>query len=188
MKMKKTIILYKIIHICFVFIVAYSFVYTINTAITGRDYIHLLHYSFYNVKDTMMEPKLNKNDFLIIKDVSQNEIQIGDILFYNLNNNMNIDRLVSIKQDNGTTLYITKGENNYYPNIEEIDYSQIRGVVIINIPLLGFFTRILEYKVVTFAIFIILIGIYVYKDYINKNKLKRKRKKIKEKEEFYQTK
>lgn len=187
MKTKKTIILSKIIYILFILFLTYNLVFLISTTITSREYVKIFKYSFSNVQDKILEPVLKKNDFIVTKKVSQSDLNIGDMIFYYFNDSMKISRIFNIKSENGKTTYITKGEQNNYPNIEQIQASQIEGKVITRIPLLGFITRILESKITSIVLLGLLLLRYSYNNYLYKYKMERKRKKRKETDRFYQS-
>ncbi|MDD3986101.1 MAG: signal peptidase I [Methanobacterium sp.] len=68
------------------------------------------------VASPSMEPVLHKGDIIFV-DSNVNNIQIGDIIVYYgtwTGEPLNIvHRVIEINQKNGTTTYITKGDNNF---------------------------------------------------------------------------
>ena len=79
------------------------------------------------------------------------------------------------EQENGKIYLITRGQNNLYPNQEEVVEDEIIGTVIIRIPFLGAIAKIFQsrYVLVLYLIIIIILIYYKFKD----NKIKAEMKK-----------
>lgn len=80
-----------------------------------------------------MEPTIMTNSMNIVVDVRNREINIGDIIFFEKLNGVNIThRVVGIEENNktGEISYITKGDSNNQIDSEMIQKWQIRGIVI----------------------------------------------------------
>lgn len=68
-------------------------------------------------------------------------------------------------QENGKIYLITRGQNNLYPNQEEVVEDEIIGTVIIRIPFLGAIAKIFQsrYILVLYLIIIVVLIYYKYK-------------------------
>lgn len=77
-----------------------------------------------------MEPKLQVGDLIIVREVES--YSVGDIVVYRAPRELIVHRIVEIDGDS----IITQGDANNSPD-EAIDKSDIFGVVVSNIPLLG---------------------------------------------------
>ena len=66
-----------------------------------------------------------------------NKLNIGDIIVFNKNNYIIVHRIVSIKNVNNEIRYFTKGDANKEIDKGYITNSQIKGIVKINIPIIG---------------------------------------------------
>ena len=72
-----------------------------------------------------MEPSLNIGDMIISKHISQNEIQIGDIITFCLEDGKETvtHRIIDITEQDGITFYQTKGDNNNSPDPELVKFA-----------------------------------------------------------------
>ena len=174
-KMKMLIkILLNCIIIIITICVLYNIIFLINTTISEKDYFKLFGISLFNMQTNLMENDISKNDLVIVKEVQEQDLQNGDIIAYNVNGKIRINKIINEKQG-----YITKSNGNYQPDIEKVDFNNIIGKKIINIPILGFIIGILQSKITSMIILISLIIVYFYNKnlYIKKKERVRKKKK-----------
>lgn len=80
-------------------------------------------YTLNTIQSQSMEPKLHKGDMIIGKVVDENtpEFKVGDVVIYTTTQETDDEtseyvlichRIVKTKVENGTTYYLTKGDNN----------------------------------------------------------------------------
>jgi len=153
---------------------AYNIIFLLNTTITQKDYMKLFGITLFNMESDLMEEEVSKNDLVIVKSVSEKNLQEGDIIAYTVNGQTRINKIINAR--NG---YTTKSNQNYHPDIEKISYEQIIGEKVVNIPFHGIFIKILQSKVTSSFIFMFLIFTFIYNRYINIKKIERARKKEK---------
>lgn len=115
-----------------------------------------------------MKPLITETQLIITKKERINKIDIGDIIaYYNINsreeNNIKIQTVKNIKQDNGRTYIITKGENYMYSNNEEVEDDEIVGTVIVKIPILGLLAKLLQMKLMLIVYLAIIVFLIVQK-------------------------
>ena len=125
-----------------------------------------------------MEDDIQKNDLVIVKEVKEsntNELQDGDIIAYELNGKVRINKINHLEQEG----YVTKSNKNYYQDIEKISINQIIGKKVINIPLLGLLLNILQSPIADIFTLIFLIIIFYYNRYMFRKQKERIRKKKK---------
>jgi len=87
-----------------------------------------------------MEPNLKIGDMVIIKKISsQNEIQVGDIITYSLENGKDTvtHRVINIVKEDGNIFYQTKGDNNNSPDSNLVSFDKILGKKIYQIGEVG---------------------------------------------------
>lgn len=174
---KKAIL--KIIYVILYVSVLYNILFLINTTISKKEYFKILDISIITMKSESMKPELKKNDLMIVKSYKKNNPQIKDNISYSVNNTIKTNKVFNIQEDNGERYYVTKSNNNYYPDIEKIYDNQIIGKVVCNINILGIFINIIQSKLFTiFAMILILLKIS-YNKYMYKMKKERRRKKYK---------
>lgn len=79
-----------------------------------------------------MEPTLQPDDLLIIKDLEDAEYQVGDIVVYQEEKHLVVHRIIEISEES----VITQGDAN---NIADapVSFEQIKGVVVKKIPGVG---------------------------------------------------
>lgn len=156
-------ILKKIINIIVILLFitcVFLFIYSLINKIFGlydTNYIFKTKkYSWIIVTDTMMEPIISKNDIVIFKKCSEEDLKKEDIIYFEESNSKKIGRIKNIKTDkNGNISYITKGEKNYYYNPEEITIRNVEGKYVKTISKIGTIFLIVTSDM--FSIFVIII-------------------------------
>lgn len=199
------ILKYLIKSIAIIFIaslVIYSLIYNFNNIFLKKDFVSFGGISILTESnDTSMKPLIKNTDLIITKKKRITNIQNDEIVAYYLDQNFNNDagnniafnddeessekdddsQIIKIQivtnrvQENGKIYLITRGQNNLYPNQEEVVEDEIIGTVIIRIPFLGEIAKIFQsrYILVLYLIIIIILIYYKFKD----NKIKAEMKK-----------
>ncbi len=88
-----------------------------------------------------MYPTFQRGDVVIYKKVSlknQANIQVGDILIYEIENQIFAHRIISKDETIDCIFYQTKGDHNQIPDRLRILPEQILGVYVFHIPSIGF--------------------------------------------------
>jgi len=89
-----------------------------------------------------MHPLYDRGDVIIIEKMDKTSLENlneEDIIEYNLNGIFVAHRIVSVeKYNDGTVLYITKGDNNNIIDKEKVSPSQIKGVVRFTVSKIGY--------------------------------------------------
>lgn len=89
-----------------------------------------------------MEPVFTRGDIVIIDKLNEKEkknIQVGDVIRYQLEGQSIVHRVVKIKKDKkGDPIFITKGDNNNAPDNKSVTLKQVKGVAKFYIPKLGY--------------------------------------------------
>ena len=100
--------------------------------------------SAYVIASPSMVPAIKVNDAVIIKRVSNDDLQVGDIITFK-NDELNVNgytithRIVGKeKAANGEYVYYTKGDNNYKEDNGLVRSGDIYGKVVLKIPKIGF--------------------------------------------------
>ncbi len=106
-------------------------------------------YQIYVDMTNSMMPKLNVNDVIIVKKCDKKDIQIGDIITFREGSVTVTHRVIDIITDNGEEYFITKGDNNNTKDDRPVPFSDVEGIYIFDIPLLGF--------LITNKIFLVLV-------------------------------
>lgn len=136
-----------------------------------------------------MQPTLNINDVIIVKDCDIKELKIDDIITFNKDKKIISHRIIKKIEKNDKFFFLTQGDNN---NIEDkglIEEKQIYGKVIFKIPKVGIIVRLLQNKkgFMQIAIFVIIIFVLISmkSEEKNRRKILRKKYEIKKEREKY---
>lgn len=134
--------------------------------------INLFGYRQYIVLTGSMEPNYNIGDLIIIKEKTQENIKVGDVINYITENGKDTitHRVIEITKENGQTMYKTKGDNNSSADSDLVAYNQIQGTIVFKIDKLG---AIITKFLTGTGIFVILIIIIV--SYIHSSRKEEKR-------------
>ena len=111
-----------------------------------------------------MEPSYMKGSLLYVKE-SAGGIQTGDVITFYRNGELVTHRVVEINTDEKT--YITKGDANQVNDVQPVAWSDVVGVPVFDIPVLGYpasFLGTAQGKLVFIVLLIIFTGITVLTD------------------------
>ena len=174
-KLKK--IIYKILYVFCIILILYNVLYIINNTINKQKYINLgnILYITTEKEDSMKRKKndtneqtfVNKNDLVFVWKCKANDIQINDIIGYDINSEITFHRVVNIEEDNDITYYETKADNYMYNDIERKTLNQVNGKILFRIPLIGVVFRLFENKIMTIFIIIVLLLKFSFNNYRN---------------------
>ena len=85
-----------------------------------------------------MSPAFEVGDIVLVDEIEIEDIQEGDIIQYvGFDNSTVLHRVVDIYEENGETLFSTKGDANPSPDFNPITSNRILGKVVFTIPKLG---------------------------------------------------
>ncbi len=118
----------KMIPFIFVLIIAISFV------------AGLFKYMPVAVLSNSMYPTFSRGDVVVIQKINDeniSDIQIGDIIEYELDGKFVIHRVTQIIDKNNHT-YITKGDNNNAEDTKSVKSDQVNGIVKMIVPYVGY--------------------------------------------------
>lgn len=147
-----------------IFFSLYNF---ISIKVLHKDYTNILGFTMFEIVSGSMEPTLNINDIILVKDTTG--IKNGDIITYIDNRDFITHRVIDI-EDNILT---TKGDSNNSNDVR-IDKSKVIGKVVLIIPKGGLIKEVLTTPKVVISVVITLILISLSVSYIPKNKRKNK--------------
>ena len=111
-----------------------------------------------------MEPSYMKGSLLYVKE-SAGGIQTGDAITFYRNGELVTHRVVEINTDEKT--YTTKGDANQVNDVQPVAWSDVVGVPVFDIPVLGYpasFLGTAQGKFVFIVLLIIFTGITVLTD------------------------
>lgn len=104
--------------------------------------VKIFNYRFMRVLSNSMEPVLEPNDCIIIKEVPESELDIGDIItFVSFENEIygkfNTHRIydIGIDESTGKKYYVTKGDYFDTPDYNYVIYENVIGKYVRKIPM-----------------------------------------------------
>lgn len=124
------------------FIAVFSILCVMLYSIRVNNSVKIFDYRFMRVVSDSMQPVLEPNDCIIIKDVPEDKLDVGDIItFISLENEIygsyNTHRIydIGIDEKTGKKYYVTKGDNISVPDYNYVIYENIAGRYVRKIPL-----------------------------------------------------
>lgn len=129
-----------------------------------------------------MEPAIHTGSVVVVKPVS--DYKIGDVITFGPMSKTKpptTHRIYDMKVNDGTPIYITKGDANNAPDGREIQKRDIIGKVLFSLPYLGYAVDAAR-KPIGFAFIIIIPALIIIYDQVIKIKdeIVKKRQKTKE--------
>ncbi len=135
-------------------VLAYNTVIIIKTAIEPRKTPDFFGIKTYIILSGSMEPELTVGDLIIVKEVDEDKLNIGDIISYRDGSNVVTHRIIKINTVNGTKQYITKGDHNNVEDSGTLTIGSIEGKVIGKLAYIGKFILFMKnkYVLITLAV------------------------------------
>lgn len=169
-------IISKIIYTILVLFVILNVIFLVNTTIKKSEYFNLMEISLFSMESDLMGDEIPKNSLVVTREYKSNEnIEVNDNIAYEVNGKVRINKVVSTGVIDGKVIYRTKSNNNYFSDIEEVSKNEVIGKVIGVVPILGILLKILQSKITTVIIIIILIMKFIYNKNAYKRRIKRKK-------------
>ena len=178
----KNLLIYAL-YIVIIPIIIYDMFLIIQTLIKPGVTPDFFGYKTFSIISGSMEPKININDIVIVKNVDKNQIKINDIITFKIEDETITHRVINIKQIDNKLIYTTKGDSNEVTDIEKIEYNQIEGKYVGKIPKIGKLLSILKNKYIFGLILIFLIIFYMLQRKNIQKKITRKEKRQKYEEQ-----
>lgn len=100
----------------------------------------IFKYYFLTIGSGSMEKELFVGDVVIVKKLNPSEydeIKVGTILVFRMQNKVVVHRVIEIKKNDGTLIFRTKGDNNEDPDNWVVTESNLIGLTKHKIPIVG---------------------------------------------------
>ena len=169
----------KILGLILILMILYNVINTVYGIFNKKLEVQIGETKIYVAEDKTMLPTIKPNDLILAKQCTPEDLNLEDIIIFDENGIIKVQRITKIQGLGEKSNYTTKGDNNYYNNNVIIKYEKIKGKFVKRIPSLGLVIKILESKVTTIFIVIILILLFLFnRDMKMKSIKRRKNKKI----------
>lgn len=162
-----------------IIILLYNIILVLISCINKIDDINFFGYKSYIITTDSMADSINSGDIVIVKEVPEEELQVGDVITFEKDYQVITHRITKIDDETGKRVYTTKGDNNNLEDNQKIEYEQIEGKSVLTIPKLGYLFNFLENQIVFLLIVLILLIVLFFR--IRKNEkmeIRREKKKI----------
>ena len=133
----------------------------------------------YVIISGSMRPEIEIGDIVVAKNVSEDELNVGDIICFRQGQSVITHRISGIVEENGKKRYKTKGDNNNTEDSDTTTINLIEGKVVKKIAYLGKISLVLQDKI---AIVIIVLSFFTYlmhRNRMNQKKDERNLKRLK---------
>ena len=109
----------------------------------------IMGYSVFRVISGSMEPAIGENDLIVVKRVEPEEVRTGDVIsFYasdpSLRGAVNTHRVTAVSQENGETVFTTKGDANQLEDAYPVYPDALIGRVVFVSAFLGTLSRLVS--------------------------------------------
>ena len=169
-------ILIYLLYLIIIPIIIYDMFLIIQTIIKPESTPDVFGYKTFTVVSGSMEPTISIDDIIIVKKVEKNDIQLNDIITFNIDGEIITHRVKDYKVIQDEVIYTTKGDNNDVTDIHEVNFRNIEGKYINKIPKIGKVFSLLKNKYIFSFIFILLIICYITQKKTIQKKIERKEK------------
>lgn len=117
------------------------------------------------VESNSMYPTLKVGDIIIVKGVQPSQIKVGDIIVFSSKNVYPgltvVHRVINVMYNDGEYYFRTKGDNNPFPDPCCVAGNEVKGIVIYDIPYIGYITILFQNNP-SFIILVILILVILF--------------------------
>ena len=135
-----------------------------------------------------MVPTLDVNDVVVVKKCKPTELQVGDIITYEIDGRTVSHRIIQITKD-ANVLITTKGDNNEVQDPVPIKGDQVFGRMLFRVrkigKIVGYIQNVRGLINIVIFIFIVYILISLKEQKKNTRKIKRKKYEIKKLRDNY---
>jgi len=150
----------------------------VNTTLIVKTYLNpneipgFLGYKPFIVLSGSMEPNIMTGDIAIIKEYDTKQLKENDVIAFRMGNSVITHRILEITEDNGETVFITKGDNNNIQDKYPVQAEQVEGIFLARIPKLGDLAMFLQTTVGTILCIAIPFTLFMIHDIIERKREK----------------
>lgn len=156
LKKKKKISISNIIIIILLLIII---LIVVNKIFNPNKSQELFGYKFYTILSGSMESEINIGDVVVIK--KGEDFNKGDIIAFHNQGIITVHRINDIVDNDGETLYKTKGDNNNAEDPDPVKKSEIEGTCVFIIPFIGKIAIFIYNNLIMCCISIIVIVLVI---------------------------
>lgn len=148
------------IYIIFIPIILFQIVIGVKSVLQPQKIASCFGISDFLVLSGSMEPGIMTGDLIISKNVDEDDVKIGDVVTFQINNEVITHRIVDSTEKDGKLYYTTKGDNNNTADLEPITYENIVGRYVAKIDRFGKLVDVIKSKITLVVLILIVFLTY----------------------------
>lgn len=116
-------------------------------------------YKPFIVLSGSMETEIHKGDLIIVKNINPEELKVNDVIaFKDQQDTITTHRIIEVVEKNGTSYFVTKGDNNSSQDQNLVEYKDVEGIYAFKISKVGSLLNTLSNPtVIVVLVFVITI-------------------------------
>lgn len=154
-----------LVGICCILLIIILFIniYIIFQSKTNKEQVpSVFGYKPFIVLSGSMEGQIHKGDLILTKTVDPSTLKVNDIIaFRDAENTVTTHRIIDIVENNGTTQFITKGDNNSTQDRNLVSYEDVEGIYITRFSSFGSIMKSLSNPTTILALALIITMLFV---------------------------
>lgn len=100
---------------------------------------------------------------LVIFVRSAGEYKVGDVITFSSHDGGYIThRVYEVREENGKTVYVTKGDANDAPDINQVEAGRVKGRIIFHVPAIGYVTDFFRTLPGAILLLLCIVGSLIY--------------------------
>lgn len=145
----------------------------IQSKINPDEIPSVLGYKPFIVLSGSMETEIHKGDLIFVKKIDPATLKVDDVIAYrDQAETVTTHRIIDIVENNDTTYFITKGDNNATQDLNLVAYEDVEGIYVGRFPGIGSMMNSLSKPTTIIVLVLIITVIFVIGFGISNKKLK----------------
>lgn len=160
--------------IIFIIIIVFGMLLLIQNILLTTDKLSILNSKTFIIISESMQPELYVGDIVLVKEIENEKLEIGDIITYqDRNDKLITHRIIEIPEESREKMYITKGDNNQKKDLEPVYESKIIGKVDEKISIVRNIFSFITNKFVILFMILFYISYFTYEFLEKKKEIKK---------------
>ena len=172
----------RVLHIVLIIFI-YNAILLFFSSINKMQDFSFFGYKAFVITTNSMEPSIKHGDAVLTKKPKEKNLEEGDIITFNRDNEAITHRILRVDKEEGTTYYVTKGDNNNVEDKRKVSFDDIEGKKIITFPKLGFIIEAAENQLVILIVTLVVLIFLLARIQSEEKKYNRREKKKNETKE-----
>lgn len=172
----------RVLHIVLVIFI-YNAILLFFSSMNKMQDFSFLGFKAFIITTNSMEPSIKHGDAILTKKPKEKDLEEGDIITFNRDDEAITHRILRIDKEEDTTLYVTKGDNNNIEDKRKVSFNEVEGKKIITLPKFGYLIEAAENQLVILIITLVVLIFLLARIQSEERKYNRREKKKNETKE-----